>query len=101
MHSRKKRTSSGVNKSVGAIQRIHKQRYTTMKKTTKRYADAPSKSDVTCEEMIEAAVTQCATAKAIVADLKTLLKLRAAVRRKLWSSLRFEASQEFANAKSK
>ena len=30
----------------------------------------------TCAELIEAAVTQCATAKKIVAELKMLLELR-------------------------
>lgn len=70
-------------------------------KRTKKYIDAPTENEVTYKDLIEAAVTQCATAKTILADLKTLLKLRAAVRRNLWSSLRFEASQEFANAKSK
>lgn len=47
-----------------------------MKKTTKRYTDTPIEKDVTCTELMEAALTQCATAKKIVAELKMLFELR-------------------------
>ena len=70
-------------------------------KRTKKYIDAPTENEVTYKDLIEAAVTQCTTAKTILADLKTLLKLRAVIRQKQLSRLRFAASQEFANAKSK
>jgi len=59
----------------------------TMKKTTKRYTDTPVEKDVTCTELMEAAVTQCATAKKIVAELKMLLELRKLAHKKMHSRL--------------
>lgn len=58
-----------------------------MKKTTKRYTDKPIEKDVTCTELMEAAVTQCAEAKKIVAELKMLLELRKIAYKKIYSRL--------------
>lgn len=41
----------------------------------------------TCAELMEAAVTQCATAKKIVAELKMLLELRKIAHQKMYSRL--------------
>lgn len=41
----------------------------------------------TCAELMEAAVTQCATAKKIVAELKMLLELRKIARQKMHGRL--------------
>lgn len=67
----------------------------------KKYIDKPTENEVTYKDLIEAAVRQAGTVKTILADLKTLMKLKAVVRQKHLKRLRFEASQRFANAKSK
>lgn len=41
----------------------------------------------TCAELMEAAVTQCASAKKIVAELKMLLELRKIAHKKMHSRL--------------
>lgn len=41
----------------------------------------------TCTELMEAALTQCAEAKKIVAELKMLLELRKIARKKMQSRL--------------